>query len=562
MLAVTVGRALLVVAYRRAAPPPGEADRWNRRYVAGAGLQGLGWGAASVLLFPLDSLAHQVFLLFVLAGMASGGLAVLTARLEAFLAYLLPTLLPATARLLVMGDEMHLAMGLMAALYTGALIITGLRLHGTILASLELRFANQNLIASLVAAKNAAERGAEELRQEVARRGRIEAALRRSQEQLLQSQKLEATGRLAGGIAHEFNNLLQVINGYCQILFRRLPPNDPSRDELEEIKHAGIRAATLTSQLLTFSRQQPIQPTVVDLNAAVGNLSEILRRLIGEDVELVTLFDPQAGPVRADRGQLDQILINLALNARDAMPSGGRLTIETARVEMDEAAAREQGLSRPGAYTMLVVCDTGTGMDEDTLVRIFEPFFTTKEPGKGTGLGLSTVYGMVQQNDGAVRVQSKLGRGTTFRIYLPQTDESAALAPGTAAAETARGAETVLLAEDEEGVRTFLKRTLEARGYTVLEARDGLEGLRLCQRHTGPIHLLLTDVVMPGMGGRELADRVMRLHPEAKVLFMSGYTEDTRIQHGVPPDLVAYLQKPFDQDMLWRRVRELLDGRS
>ncbi|MBM4122938.1 MAG: hypothetical protein FJ249_10155 [Nitrospira sp.] len=415
--------ASLVYRYRRAGQEPDRVHRWDSFYLIGAALAGVGWGAAGLLLFPPDSMAHQVFLAFVLAGMAAGGVAALSARKGTFLAFFLPTLLPVSLRLLAFGDEMHVVMGLMILFFAGALLVVAWRVHAMIISSLNLRFANRDLIAFLTVAKERAERLNEELVGEIARRKQTEATLRQSQEQLLQSRKMDAIGRLAGGIAHEFNNLLQVINGYCQILVRRLAPHDPGRDELEEIQKAGVRATALTSQLLSFSRRSAVQPKILDLNEVVTNLSGMLPRLIREDIEVVTTLDPAAGRIKADAGQLDQILINLVLNAREAMPRGGRITLETVKLELDEEGARRHGLVRPGRYAMLAISDTGLGMDEATKAHIFEPFFTTKKPGDGLGLGLAAVYGMVQHNGGSIVADSVKGRGTIFRVYLPQTDD-------------------------------------------------------------------------------------------------------------------------------------------
>ncbi len=391
------------------------------------------------------------------------------------------------------------------------------------------------------------------------------AERKRVEEHLREAHKLEAVGRLAGGIAHEFNNLLQVINGYCQLLVARLAPDDPSRRELEAIKGAGIRAAALTVQLLTFSRRQRIEPTLINVTTAVASVTDLLRRLIGEHGELVTLLSPEVGHVKAAPGQLDQILVNLALNARDAMPHGGRLTIEAAPVHLDEAAGRKYGLARPGTYVRLSVSDTGIGMDEGTATRIFEPFFTTKGEVTGVGHGLSVVYGIVRQHGGAIQVQSKPGSGTTVLIFLPQAEAD----PESEAAPAAGGltpspnrAATLLVAENEAAVRLWLKDVLQEQGYTVLEARDGSDALRMCQTYAGPIHLLLTDLVMPGLSGRELATSVLRLRPETKVLFMSGSATAMQTQNALSSPPEACLQKPFDVDDLLGKIRMLLGSQD
>ena len=383
---------------------------------------------------------------------------------------------------------------------------------------------------------------------------------RRLQQQLVQSQKMEAVGRLAGGIAHDFNNLLTVITSYCDLLLEDLGGDDPKREDVEQVRKAADGAAALTRQLLAFSRQQVIAPRVVNLSAVVAGVEKMLRRVIGEDVDLVTALDPRVGSVRADIGQLEQVLMNLAVNARDAMPTGGKLTIETANVVHDPRYARERAAAAVSRFVMLAVSDTGVGMDEATKARIFEPFFTTKEPGKGTGLGLATVYGIVQQAAGFIWVYSEPGRGTTFKIYLPQVDAATeGAAAGAAPADLPRGTETVLVAEDEAAVRAVTRQVLARQGYVVLEAPHGGAALDIAAQHRGPIHLLVTDVVMPGLSGRQLADQLARLRPDTKVLYVSGYTDDAVVRHGVLEAGIAYLQKPFTTDSLARKVREVLD---
>ncbi len=384
---------------------------------------------------------------------------------------------------------------------------------------------------------------------------------RRLQQELVQSQKMEAVGRLAGGIAHDFNNLLTVITSYSDLLLEDLAPSDPKRQDVEQVRHAADGAAALTRQLLAFSRQQVLAPRVVNLSHVVQGVEKMLRRVIGEDVDLVTSLDPDVGAVKADVGQLEQVLMNLAVNARDAMPTGGKLMLETANVEHDVAYAREQEASPVRRFVMLAVSDTGIGMDEATKARIFEPFFTTKEPGKGTGLGLATVYGIVHQSGGFIWVYSEVGRGTTFKIYLPEVDAPVSSTGAAAATELPRGTETVLVAEDSEAVRAVTRQVLERQGYTVLEAPHGNAALALAAAHDGPIHLLLTDVVMPGLSGRQLADELMKRRPATRVLYTSGYTDDAVVRHGVLEAGIAYLQKPFTSASLARKVRETLDAR-
>jgi PAS domain S-box-containing protein len=383
---------------------------------------------------------------------------------------------------------------------------------------------------------------------------------RRLQQQVLQSQKMEAVGRLAGGIAHDFNNLLTVITSYSDLLLEDLGKDDPKRDDVEQVRKAAEGAASLTRQLLAFSRQQVLAPRVVSLNAVVDSLQKILRRVIGEDVELATALAPDLGAVKADVGQLEQVLMNLTVNARDAMPTGGKLTIETANVEHDPAYARAREGAAVSRFVMLAVTDTGVGMDEATKARIFEPFFTTKEAGKGTGLGLATVYGIVNQSGGFIWVYSEPGNGTSFKIYLPRVDAPAEGVKAAGSVSVPRGTETVLLVEDAAAVRAVAKQVLQRQGYTVLEAPHGEAALHLAQKHRGRIHLLLTDVVMPVLSGRRLAEQLAPLRPDMKVLYASGYTDDSVVRHGILESGTAYLQKPFTPDSLARKVREVLDA--
>ena len=382
------------------------------------------------------------------------------------------------------------------------------------------------------------------------------------EDQLRQSQKMEAVGRLAGGLAHDFNNLLTVIKGYSELMEGQLDPNDPLRSEVREVHRAAERAAALTRQLLAFSRQQVMAPRVLDLNQVVGNMDKLLRRLLGEDVKLFTALDPRLGRVKADPGQIEQVIMNLAVNARDAMPHGGKLTLESANAHLDDAYVREHVGSKAGDYVMLAVSDSGEGMPPEVQSRIFEPFFTTKEMGKGTGLGLSTVYGIIKQSQGYIWVYSEVGMGTTFKIYLPRVDDEAEAVPTVKIPAYAhyQGNETILLVEDEDGVRALIRQVLHKNGYTVLEARHGGEALLICERHPTQIDLLLTDVVLEQMGGPELAARLGSLRPEMKVLFMSGYTDEAIVKHGVLTPGTAFLQKPFTTDALARKVRGVLDG--
>ena len=391
--------------------------------------------------------------------------------------------------------------------------------------------------------------------------GRDITERKRLEDQFRQSQKMEAIGQLAGGVAHDFNNLLTVIAGNAELLFENPTLDSPhARECLQDIKQAGLKAASLTRQLLAFSRKQLLAPELLNLNDLIANLEKMLRRLIGEDVVLVTDLAPDLWRVKADPGQIEQVLLNLAVNSRDAMQQGGRLTITTANAILDPDLLRINGPSRSGDAVLLSVQDTGCGMDEITRARIFEPFFTTKEVGKGTGLGLATVYGIVSQSNGHIEVSTEVGHGTTFHIYLPRHQQSAASIEGTAPGPIEpRGTETVLLVEDEDMVRNLLRDILVQAGYTVLEARQGAEAVRVCEQYGAPIHLVITDVVMPEMGGTELVRRLTRLRPQIKFLYISGYTDDALIRQGMRREEVSFLHKPFTRQVLTQKVRDILD---
>jgi PAS domain S-box-containing protein len=391
---------------------------------------------------------------------------------------------------------------------------------------------------------------------DITERQRLEAQFR-------QAQKMESVGQLAGGIAHDFNNLLTVINGTAELAIEDLREGDPLLEDLQEIRRAGERAAALTRQLLAFSRKQILQPQVLDLNTVVAGMESMLRRLIGENIDLVVVPTVGLGRVKADPGQMEQVIANLAVNARDAMPQGGKLTVEMQGVDIDEQYAHQHGVVvKPGPYVMLAISDTGVGMDDVTRARIFEPFFTTKAPGKGTGLGLSTVYGIVKQSNGFIWAHSKVGHGTSFKVYLPQVAEVAAGKRHSPTVAPGHGIETILLVEDVEGLRRLAKRMLESAGYTVLTAANGEEALLLLERYEQPLHLMVTDVVMPGMSGRTLAERFDATRPGMKVLYMSGYTDDVVVRHGVLDEGMPFLSKPFAVVELTRKVREVLDSES
>jgi PAS domain S-box-containing protein len=388
--------------------------------------------------------------------------------------------------------------------------------------------------------------------------GRDVTAERRMERQLQMAQRMEAVGRLAGGVAHDFNNLLTAIRGYAELLREDLPDAAPGREDVDEILTAAGRATALTRQLLAFSRQQVLRPRIVDLNELATGTEKLLRRLIGEDVQLAVHLAPVPVLVKADPGQIEQVIINLAVNSRDAMPQGGTLAIETSAVDLDESYAAMHLPVVPGPYVMLTVTDTGVGMSKDVQARIFEPFFTTKEAGKGTGLGLATVYGIVKQSDGYIWVYSEPGQGTTFRIYLPRVAGEADAPLAAAPVVATGGSETILLVEDDEPLRRLARQVLERHGYTVLDAADPEQALAVAA-HVGVVQLLLTDVVMPGMGGRELAERLLRERPGLKVLYISGYADDAIAHHGMLTPGAELLQKPYGSEMLLRKVRETLD---
>jgi nitrogen-specific signal transduction histidine kinase/CheY-like chemotaxis protein len=383
--------------------------------------------------------------------------------------------------------------------------------------------------------------------------------------QLQQARRMEAIGRLAGGIAHDFNNLLTIIKGYTELALKRPKISPELQADVERIEDASERAGTLVRQLLAFSRRQVLQPKLVDLNSIVLGLDKLLRRLMDEGIEMLTLPGKSIGTIKADPGQMEQVIMNLVVNARDAMPNGGRLTVETANVDLDAAYASDHATVKPGSYVMLGVSDTGMGMSPETVAHIFEPFYTTKESGRGTGLGLSTVYGIVKQSGGYIWVYSEPGRGSSFKVYLPRVEQAPeALLAVKPARGREKGTETILLVEDQPQVRELARMALSEKGYTVLVASSPEDAETACARHGAEIHLLLTDLIMPGSTGRELAKRLTARHPKMRVLYISGYTygitTQTGMQSGLLEDGVAFLQKPFTSSALSEKVREVLDG--
>lgn len=381
-----------------------------------------------------------------------------------------------------------------------------------------------------------------------------------TEQQVRQAQKMEAVGQLAGGVAHDFNNLLGVILGYCEVLESQSDLSEPSRKMIEQIHNAGVSAKDLTRHLLAFSRRQVLQPVFLDLNAIVRHTDTMLGRLLGDNVTLASVLTRDVGTIRADPSQIEQVLMNLTVNARDAMPQGGKIMIRTANVAIDEAYSRQHPYLKPGPYVMLTVSDTGVGMDAETRARIFEPFFSTKADGKGTGLGLSTVFGIIKQSAGAINVYSELGHGTKFKVYFPRYEEAPVVLQTDEAAPIRGGSETILLVDDATPLRELTRLLLEGCGYTVLDSADPAEAIHIAARHKGPLPLLITDVVMPGFNGRILAERLRAARPETKVLYTSGYADDEVAQHGLVGAECAFLEKPFTRDALIRKVREILDS--
>ena len=559
MATVTLVRAILVYQYWRSPDTEQSAARWSRAYGMGAALAGLGWGVAGIVLFPPDSIPHQVFLVFMLGGMAAGAVAVLTARMDIFLVFFLPTLLPIIGQLVTRPGKLHLTMGGVLLIFMLALLFTARRMHFTIVSSFTFRTENTGLVQYLTAANVQAEHLNKELKGVIQQREQAEAALQASQEQLLQSQKMEAIGQLAGGIAHDFNNLILVMNGYSELLLDELRSDEKTRFKVEQIKQAGDRAAALTQKMLAFSRRQTTHPRPIDLTTVVSSITPMLSRLIGEPIHFVTKLAP-VGQVKADPMQIEQVIMNLALNARDAMPHGGTLSIETSNVELDHLYTGQHPGSQVGTYVQLTVRDTGIGMDAETKRRVFEPFFTTKEIGKGTGLGLSVVYGIIKQSGGYIEVTSEPQTGSRFTVYLPRLSTAVALSQSQEPGRTlVTGRESILVVEDEQAVRSLILRLLGQQGYGVLEASDGDEALRTVIQAPNAIHLLITDLVMPRLGGFELAQRLRGQWPQLKVLYMSGYSDDTLLRQEGLPVGADFLQKPFTPDALSRKVREVLD---
>ena len=554
-------RAFTRARYFRAAtheePPELSSELpWAWRYTLATGLQGALWGAGSVLLYSATDHTSELILVFVLGGMTAGAAGTLATYLPAFFAYAAPTILPLAVRFVIQGGPLHIAMGVLGVIYGAALVVVALNTNDAMTEAFRLRFENDGLLARLSRAQAELEESNRTLEARVEERS---LALKRQDEALQEARRMESIGLLAGGIAHDFNNLLTVILGNAALL--EGAPDVPDEVPLAEIRKAAERAATLVSQLLATSRRQARSPRVLDLNAVVAEAQRLLSRLIGEHIELHVSLRPAPLPTLADPGQLEQVIVNLATNARDAMPRGGTLTIETDAVVVLSGDEPTPGLPlAPGPYVVLAVRDTGVGMDAETRRRAFHPFFTTKEIGHGTGLGLATVNGIVEQSGGRVVVDSEPGVGSCFRVYLPRAE--APIAEDLAPAEGERPllrATTVLLVEDEPMVRDVIARALEVAGMNVLVADGGEQAIARAREHAGPIDVLVTDVVMARMDGRELASRFVCERPGVRVLFISGYGPEAAAAPGADQG-AELLEKPFTASTLVERVARLLEA--
>ena len=546
-------RAALRVGYGATREPA--PLTWGRRYAVGTGASGLLWGAGSVLLYASGDHTSELILVFVLAGMTAGAAGTLSYYLPAFFAFVAPAILPLAVRILLEGGRLHVAMGALGVVYGGALAVIAQNTNHAIGEAFRLRFENDALLGHLSRARAALEDANRTLELRVEERS---AALKRQDEALQEARRMESLGLLAGGVAHDFNNLLTVILGNAALLQDSPALVHASDGPLGEIRKAADRAASLVSQLLASSRRQARTPRVLDLNAVVSDAQRLLARLIGEHLELVVALRPAPLAVLADRGQLEQVIVNLATNARDAMAAGGTLTIETDLAVIAKGDGARTPRLAPGAYVVLSVRDTGIGMDAETRRLAFHPFFTTKEIGQGTGLGLATVNGIVEQSGGHVFVESEPGKGSCFRVFLPRADAPIEKEAAPTTPAPARRAATVLLVEDEPMVRDVISRALVGAGMTVLEAAEGTQALERARAHEGPIDLLVTDVVMSRMGGPELAKRLAATRPEVRVLFISGYSRDTELSNGDAAEGVDFLQKPFTSNAVVEHASRLL----
>ena len=553
--AVAALRALHRHQYLRTLPPTSETDVWARRLVIGAVLSGVLWGLAVLLFYETGVLGPQLLLVFVVGGMIAGASGTLALHLPAFLGFTAAAVVPTAARMLAEGDLLHIAMSGLAMVFGVAMALLAANTNRAVTEAFRLRFEKQHLLARLSDAQVSLAEANRTLEKRVAERG---AALERQTEALRDAQRMESVGLLAGGIAHDFNNLLTVVMGNVSLL-GEADLSAQQRDRLDEVHRAAARGANLVSQLLAFSRRQVMVRRVVDLNVIVAEVQPLLGRLIGAHIQLAVPKTSQPLPVKADPTQLQQVIINLATNARDAMDAGGTLTIETALVE-----GAVPGTSfAPGRYVVLSVRDTGVGMTADTRRMAFHPFFTTKEVGRGTGLGLATVYGIVEQSDGHISVDSEPGRGSCFRVYLPLAateNVEVPVSPPESPSAPASSSATILVAEDDTMVRAVTARILSTAGYTVIEAADGEQALAIIRGHAGLIDLLISDVVMPTLGGAELAKRVSAERPEIRILLVTGYDPEGMpiLDDRTPP--VEFVQKPFTPAVLRTKVATMLAG--
>jgi signal transduction histidine kinase/CheY-like chemotaxis protein len=551
MMAVTVVRVELRARYLRAQPPSPEHTVWARRFVWSVLATGLLWGLGGAVFYQARAIIPELVLVFVIGGMVAGASGTMALHVPAFLAFTASAILPVTARIVAEGDAPHIAMGALAIVYGVAMWLLANNSNRALTESFRLRFENQDLLARLSAAQVSLAETNQNLELRVVERG---AALERQTEALRDAQRMESVGLLAGGVAHDFNNLLTVILGNVEMLITDIRKVQ-DRSRLEEIRSAANRGATLVSQLLAFSRRQVMVRQVLDLNAIVIEVRPLLTRLIGEHIELRVSLAEAALPIQADPMQIQQTIINLATNARDAMPAGGILTIETGRVDEVPAGTTLP----PGRYVMLSVRDTGVGMDTATIRMAFHPFFTTKDVGKGTGLGLASVHGIVEQSGGHVYVESELGRGSCFRVLLPRVGVEtvdAVIPPRKTTAADAPQAATVLIAEDEALVRGVVVRVLGGAGYTVIQAQNGAQALEMVRAHQTPIDLVITDVVMARMGGLDLAKQLSVERPGLPVLLISGYNREEMLDD--PAHTIGFLQKPFTPSELLEKVASLL----
>jgi signal transduction histidine kinase/ActR/RegA family two-component response regulator len=554
MVLMALVRLQLHRRYQRARPDVADTPRWARYFVTGSAVAGVLWGSAAAVLFDRAGALSQILVTFVVGGMGAAAAGTLSCYLPAFWAFLLPALSPLIVRTFALGDRLHIGMGIIMVVYGLGISFVARISRRSLREALRLRFENEALLAQLSEAQHTLEESNRSLEQRVTERTQ---ALERQGEVLRHAQRMESIGRLAGGVAHDFNNLLTVVLANASMLLRG-SNTASTRVALDEIVGAAERGANLVRQLLAFSRRQKLAPSVLDLNRLVADMERLLRRLIGENIDLTVTLAPMRTLVRADSGQLEQVIINLATNARDAMPGGGSLTIETSLV----VAEGDQTLPA-GAYVLLEVADSGVGMDVETRRRAFEPFFTTKDVGHGVGLGLATVYGVVDQSGGYVLVDSQPGQGSTFKIYLPRAAGSPTVSadidvPPLAAASDA----TILLAEDEPQVRGVTERLLRQGGYRVITASDGAEALTRARSYPGPIDLLITDVVMSNVGGVELARRLEQERPGLRVLYVSGYSWDQTVPASDAARGIDFLQKPLSFDALMRKVAQMLNAGS